>query len=84
MDINSVQISCYGRVAHRANNFSVMNTINIVRTTNKDDEPFEKPLESMSGGGFHSYNDSIRPGDGVPNTVWESNLTGTEAPVERR
>jgi len=38
----------------------------------------------MSGGGLHSCNESIRPGDGVPNTVWESNLAGTEAPVERR
>ena len=27
---------------------------------------------------------SIRLGDGVPNTVWESNLAGIEAPVERR
>ena len=26
----------------------------------------------------------MRPGDGVPNTVWESNLAGTEAPAERR
>ena len=46
--------------------------------------PIEKPLESMSRGGLHSHNESIRPGEGVPKQCWESNLAGTEAPAERK
>ena len=61
-----------------------MNSINTVRITNKDDEPFEKLLESMSRGRASLLNESIRPGDGVPKQFWESNLAGTEAPAERR
>lgn len=53
----------------------------------KDSGPFlfhERWVCILYNGELHSYSDKIRLGDGVSNTVWESNLAGIEALAERR